>query len=140
MVIDLLHKAFADHFPIQTELLELAYVEVEQRDGGYAVVVRLIAWEPGRDPDTLQIRDVTEQSVWVTDKVLDLPTLVRLRELLAAMTKVLPRALEHPQAPLAMPHDLLDFTPLAKKIATEAEFVKALERSRHLAPYLSKPA
>jgi hypothetical protein len=140
-MIDLVKKAFADHFPIETELVQLHFVDVEDRGtGSYGVIVRLVQWQREPGGDALQIFDIKEQSIYLPIAVHDLAAVMRLRELAAAMTKVLPGVLTHADIRDAYPHDLVDFGVLKKTAATEAEFTVALERSRRLAPYLTKPA
>jgi len=142
--LDLLDKAFRDHFPAtaENELASIDYVSVSQRDGGsYGVVIRLIGWELNADAGVKSIRDVKEQEIYLGLPGLDLATIGRMRELLAAMVRVLEKALTHAEVESLMPHDLVDFGPLKlARSKTVDDFVKAYSVPSRLGRYLPNPA
>ena len=146
--LDLLHKAFVDHFPARSEddpardhRASLEFVEVNERDGGYGVVVRLILWDVNPTTSVESIRDIKEQDVFLKLAGLDLASIGRMHELNAALVRVLAKALAHAEVETLMPHDLLDFTPLKlAKAKTTDDFVAALQAPSRLGRYLPNPA
>jgi hypothetical protein len=139
MNLDLLERAFQSHFPAKAEndRAEVCYVEATARDGGgYGVVFRLIIWDV--QGETMSIRDVKEQEIYLDLPGLDLATLGRMHELNAALVRVLAKALTHAEVDTLMPHDLVNFSVLKlAKVQTENDFVKALSAPSRLGRYLA---
>ncbi|MFN0252579.1 MAG: hypothetical protein ACKV2T_37225 [Kofleriaceae bacterium] len=139
--LDLVDAAFKDAFPARTEATSLEYVSVESKgEGKLAVVMRVIRWDVHTETGVQSIRDVIEQEVGFTMNSLDLTGIGRLREYVAALVKVIEKALLHPDTEVALPHDLMDFSALKlAKANTEAEFIAALSVASRLGKYLAMP-
>jgi hypothetical protein len=136
--LDLVDAAFKETFPARTELSSLEYVSVESKsEGKLAVVMRVIRWDQHPETGVQSIRDVIEQEVGFSVKSLDLAGIGRLREYIAALVKVIEKALLNPESADAYPHDLMDFSALKlAKANTEAEFIAALSVPSRLGKYL----
>ena len=138
--LDLVDAAFKDAFPARTDALTVDYVNVASRgDGTLVVTARIIRWDTSEAAPS--IRDVIEQELPFTMLRFDLAGITRLRTYLAALVKVIERALLHPAADTMMPGDVLDFSALKLvKANTETEFITALSMPSRLGRYLDAAA
>jgi len=120
-------------------LSSVEYVSVEAKEGGkLAVVMRVVRWDEHPETGVQSIRDVIEQVIQFSVKSLDLAGVARLREYVTALSKVIEKALLHPDAQMAYPHDLMNFSALKlAKAQTEADFIAALSVSSRLGKYLT---
>jgi hypothetical protein len=137
--LDLVDAAFKDEFPVRTDATSLEYVSIESRgEGKLVVVMRVVRWDINAETGVQSVRDVIEQEISFTVKSLDLAGVGRLREYVAALVKVIEKALLHPDTEMAYPNDLMDFSALKlAKANTEAEFIAALSVPSRLGKYLT---
>ncbi|MEO8700259.1 MAG: hypothetical protein ABI867_09455 [Kofleriaceae bacterium] len=135
--LDLVDAAFRDAFPAATETNSVEYVSATGEDTAITVTMRIVRWDVDEAAGTTSIRDVVEQEITFPVKNLDLAAVGRLREYIAALSKVIERALAHPDVATVDLDELVDFSALKlQKSQTEADFVAALSVPSRLGKYL----